>query len=430
MATPAADVAHLLRRSGFFADSTKVAELATQNLPAIVDWVLDTTRTSGPLVVPALTDTTLSNWEKYVAYGHAWYDRLATGTFPIAEKMTLFWHNHFVSSADKASDASMYAQLALYRANALGNMQSLTQAMAIEPAMLVYLDNATNTKTGPQQNFARELMELFTMGIGNYTENDVIEVARAWTGHGIDYQTDGYVFNASRHDTGNKTIFGITKNWDGPAVITEIFTNSSKRVALARFMVTKLWTYFAHPNPPATVVNDLAQVFITSNYEMTPLLRALFLRPEFYSTTAKQGLLRSPVEFIVAAMHAFGLTGDEMHPEWFAPEMGQQLMRPPNVAGWKWNEYWMGTSAAKARGDFASHIHWTLNNLTRHPLANVVGTPAQVVTALLVSMDFTVSSITRTALEQFVADSRTNNRRWNEASVLVLAVLSPEFNLA
>jgi uncharacterized protein (DUF1800 family) len=430
MATPAADVAHLLRRSGFFADSTKVAELAVQNLPQIVDWVLDLTRAPGPLVVPELSDPTLSNWEKHVAYGHAWYDRMATGAMPIAEKMTLFWHNHFVSSSDKASDASMYNQLALYRANALGNMQTLTQAMAIEPAMLVYLDNATNTKSGPQQNFARELMELFTMGIGNYTETDVIEVARAWTGYGIDYKTDAYFFNANQHDNGNKTIFGITKNWDGPAVITEIFQNSSKRAALARFMVTKLWTYFAHPNPPALVVSDLAQVFISSNYEMIPLLRALFLRPEFYSNSAKQGLLRSPVEFIVAAMHAFKMSAAEVHPEWFASEMGQHLMRPPNVAGWKWNDYWMGTSASKARGDFAQHIHWSLNDLGRHPLATVTGTSAQVVAALLASMDVTVSGATRIALEQFVTDSRANNRRWNETMVVVLAVLTPDFNLA
>jgi uncharacterized protein (DUF1800 family) len=439
MATPVADVEHLLRRSGFRADSARVAQLAALNLADVVNWVLDTTRSPGALAVPELADTTKSDWEKFIAYTHAWYDRMATTTFPIAEKMTLFWHNHFVSSAGKASMTSMFDQIALFRANALGNVKTLTQAMAIGPAMLVYLDNATNTKYGAQQNFARELMELFTMGLTdaagnkNYTELDVIEVARAWTGYGIDWETDQYLFKANNHDTGSKKIFDVTRNWDGPEVIDFIFTNSAKRTATARHIVKKLWTYFAHPNPPENVVVDLAAVFVANSFEMMPLLKALFLRPEFYTTTAKQGLVRSPVEYIVSSMQAIKVTADEIHPEWFADEMGQQLIYPPSVDGWKWNEFWLSTSAVKARGDFATHANWLLKSdeIKRHPLESNTGlTPAQVVTKLLTSFDLAVSSGTRTALERFVTNSRANNRQWNEGMVLVLALLCPESNLA
>jgi uncharacterized protein (DUF1800 family) len=439
MATPAADVEHLLRRSGFRASSVQVAQLSALNLADVVNWVLDATRSPGALVVPELTDPAKSDWEKYLAYVHGWYDRMATTTFPIAEKMTIFWHNHFVSSAGKASMTAMFRQLTLYRANALGNVKTLTQAMAIDPAMLVYLDNATNTKYGAQQNFARELMELFTMGLTdaagnkNYTELDVIEVARAWTGYGIDWDTEEYLLRSNQHDTTNKKIFDITRNWDGPEVIDYIFTNSAKRTATARHLVKKLWTYFAHPDPAENVVADLAAVLVANSFEMMPLLKALFLRPEFYTTTAKQGLVRSPVEYIVASMQASKVTADEIHPEWFADEMGQQLIYPPSVDGWKWNEYWLSTSAVKARGDFATHMHWTLGSdeIKRHPLASNVGlTPAQVVTKLLTSMDLSVSSTTRVALERFVTSSRSNTRQWNEGMVLVLALLCPELNLA
>jgi uncharacterized protein (DUF1800 family) len=439
MPTPAADVAHLLRRSGFRAESDRVTELAALSLTDVVNWVLDTTRSPGALVVPALSDPAMSDWEKYLAYTHAWYDRMATTTFPIAEKMTIFWHNHFVSSAGKASMKAMFRQLTLYRSNALGNMKTLAQAMAIDPAMLVYLDNATNTKYGAQQNFARELMELFTMGLTdaagnkNYSELDVIEVARAWTGYGIDWDTEEYLFRSNQHDTGNKKIFDITRNWDGPEVIDYIFTNSAKRSATARHIVKKLWTYFAHPNPPENVVTDLAAVFVANSFEMMPLLKALFLRPEFYTTAAKQGLVRSPVEYLVSSMQALKVTADEIHPEWFADEMGQQLIYPPSVDGWKWNEYWLSTTAVKARGDFATHAHWLLGSdeIKRHPLAAIDGmTPTQVVTTLLRSLDLSVSSTTKLALEHFVTNSRTNNRSWNQGMVLVLALLCPESNLA
>ena len=148
-------------------------------------------------------------------------------------------------------------------------------------------------------------MELFTLGIGNYTEADVEAAARAWTGHNADWPHYQYQFFPNRHDNTNKTFFGTTKNWDGPDIIDEILRdNAAKKQVAARFMVDKLWDFFAYPADPPTVIDALTTVFLNSDLDVRALMRALLLRDEFYSATAKQGLVRTPVEWIVAIMHA------------------------------------------------------------------------------------------------------------------------------
>ena len=182
--------------------------------------------------------------------------------------MTLFWSNHFVSSFDKVYDArAMWDQVQLYRSLALGNFRTLCHQMALTVAMLEYLDNATNAAGSPNQNFARELIELMTLGPGNYTEADVDASARAWTGHGIDdsVQPRRYVFRPTWHDNGTKTFFGTTKNWDGPAIIDEILDNPAKRTIMARFICRKLWGWFAYAKPADAVINGLADVFVANN---------------------------------------------------------------------------------------------------------------------------------------------------------------------
>ena len=143
--------------------------------------------------------------------------------------------------------------------------------MAIQPAMLLYLDNDANVKGAPNQNFARELMELFLLGVGNYTEADIIASAQAWTGHGIDTTIRNYKFDPTEHDNTNKTFFGTTKNWNGPDIITEILTNPTKKVIAAKFITTKLWSFFAYPNPSDTLVSTLANVFTSSNWNIKSL---------------------------------------------------------------------------------------------------------------------------------------------------------------
>jgi uncharacterized protein (DUF1800 family) len=196
--------------------------------------------------------------------------------------------------------------------------------------------------------------------VNQYTQDDIVAAARAWTGHNVDYDVTprAYRFYPTRHDTGNKTFMGETRNWDGPEIVTRILTVDPQRTIAARFMVRKLWTFFAYPNPAASLVDELAGAFVASNLDVRTLLRAIFLRPEFYSVTAKQGLVRSPVEWVVACLGATGFTAQQTNPQWWMEHMGQQLFYPPNVAGWKNNAYWVNSTALWARADFARNLTW------------------------------------------------------------------------
>jgi uncharacterized protein (DUF1800 family) len=453
--TPTADVAHLLRRAWFGGTKSQIASFSSMNLDDVVDAVLAVAPAPNdvPPPPPLLNDRMTPPWEQYVDVIEWWYNLMATSATPIVEKMTLFWHGHFTSSHSAAGNVNWtYDQNVLFRKRALGDMHLLTQEMAIQPIMLDYLNNRFNTKWGAQQNFARELMELFTMGIGvdNYTEQDIIEVARAWTGHSVDWQTDKYVFRPDDHDNDNKSIFGVLppKNWNGPDVIDYIFTNPDKKRATARFMARKLWTFFAYPNPSETIVNELATVFINSNFVMKPLLRALFLRPDFYSATAKNALVRSPVEYMVALMRGLNMPAKVMHPQWYGEKMGQAVFDPPNVAGWKNNAYWLTTSAMSARADLAMDMHWRMwgdkndpvNRPNIHPLRhlenetagprNYSKSPTQMVDLIESYLDVTLGAGTRQALVDFVTNTRAGQHRWSEPQLLVLALVAPEFHVS
>jgi uncharacterized protein (DUF1800 family) len=434
MATPAADVAHLLRRAWFGGTAQQVSDLAALDLPAVVDKVLDTSAAPAETPPAFLTDAGLENWQKLQALVHWWYDKMATSPAPIIEKMTFFWHGHFTTAIDKVDQPDwIYQQNAFYRANVMSDFSTLSHGMALQPAMLVYLDNDPNVKGAPNQNFARELMELFTIGIGNYTQGDVEASSRAWTGHNVDEKTRKYVFNASQHDTGMKTFFGKTANWDGPQIIDEILTNPDKRPVVARYMAKKLWEFFAYQNPDPALVQALADVFTGANLGVGALLRAIFLRPEFYSATARQGRVRSPVEFMVNMMRLLGLTADQAHPDWFQEGMGQELMNPPNVSGWRLNGYWLSTSAASAKADMANHLNGVLNDLKKHPLADTSKrTPADAVAHALDVFAIPDASVaTKNVLTKWMTTQRAAKQSGVEANnLLILTVLAPELQLA
>ena len=236
MADPA-DIAHLLRRTEFVVKHARLSALTPLTLAQAVDDVLDFSQNGNPQLPTEFTTHDENNsWGQYVNAVNWWLDSMRTRPRPMQEKMTLFWHGHFTSSwwdGIGRTDHMMH-QNQLYRTQAQGNFLTLTQAMSLEPAMLVYLNNADNRKGSPNQNFARELMELFTLGVGNYTEADVEAAARAWTGHNADWPAYNYLFVSNRHDLANKTFFGTTKNWDGPDIINEILRdNAAKKLVAA-----------------------------------------------------------------------------------------------------------------------------------------------------------------------------------------------------
>jgi uncharacterized protein (DUF1800 family) len=432
--TDPADIAHLLRRTEFVARPARVSALSGLGLAAAVDDILDISRNGTPQVPPSLQVHDPSRGgEQYQQACNWWLGNMVNLPRPVHEKMTLFWHGHFTSAWEGLNRIDHIThQNQLYRELGLGNYHTLTQRMAVEPAMLVYLNNANNVKGTPNQNFARELMELFTLGVGNYTEDDVTAAARAWTGHNADQPDFPYRFVADRHDSGTKTFFGVTRNWDGPGIIDQILRDDpSKRHVAARFITRKLWSFFAYPNPSAALVDELSAVMLANNLEIRPLLRALLLHPEFYSVAAKQGLVRTPIEFAVAVCVHTGATPAEIGIAWMGAEMGQSMFNPPNVSGWRPNAYWLTTSGLGARAQVARAATWKMRNNNAYGSLNSLPVEQAVDQAAAVFGVHPLSTASRDALiaAQRAERAAEPNGWWAPTNLLTTMMLTPEFHM-
>ncbi len=434
MPTPA-DIAHLLRRAGFGGSASDITTYAAQPLDTTVDQLLDMTG-APPDTQPSFLTDDIGDWEKEYRLQQWWFDRMATSTTPLQEKMALFWHGHFATQNSKVGDMLlMYQQNSRFRSGGLGNFRDLVHAMSLQPAMLIYLDNDPNVVGQPNENFARELMELFTLGVNQYTQLDVEASARAWTGFNtLDSDREVYHFYSSRHDNGMKTFMGATRNFDGPAIIDYILSeNTTKKMTVARFVAKKLWTYFAYSSPESTVLDALAQAFYDSDLDIAQLVRAILLRPEFLSTSATQGLVRSPVEWVVATLRALGMTAEDANPQWYMDDMGQALFEPPNVAGWKNNAYWVSTTALWARANFARNVAWPAHEagfLNQVPGLSVHDAVQAAFDAFGIEQP---SAATRYQLERWLTKQRADHHAWTDwqyINLTTLTMLSPDFNLA
>lgn len=341
--------AHLLRRAGFGAPFEDVERAMKMGLEKTVDSLLDfdTTKDEFSSLAESLEGT-------IVDFGNAdhlrswWLYRMQTTKRPLEEKLALFWHGHFATSIQKVQRADlMHAQNKLFRRYALGPFRSLVLGVAKDPAMLRFLDGNTNKKGKPNENFARELLELFTMGPGHYTEKDVMEAARAFTGWHTGYAD--FQFQPSLHDEGAKTFLGETGNWNGEDVIDIVL----RREATARFLATKLFEFFCHPNPPEGVVAAMADDLLRSQYALKGVLRRLFLSRVFYSSAAWRGLVKSPVEFVIGAARELESRVNLMQFVRALRNMGQDLFAPPTVKGWDGGAAWLTSALVLERVNFA-----------------------------------------------------------------------------
>ena len=283
-----------------------------------------------------------------------WVGEMLSTPSPLTERMTLFWHNHFVSSQQKVKLTElMYRQNVTLRAQALGNFGAMLHAVARDPAMIIYLDSAQNRKGAPNENFARELMELFTLGEGNYGESDVKEAARAFTGWSLDRERGEFVFRRALHDYGPKTVLGRTGNFDGDDVIDILLAQPST----AEFVSRKLWREFVSPDPDATEVKRIAARFRDSGYDIKTALYALLTSDAFYARENRGTLVKSPVDLVVGTLHQFGMhPGDTIPFAVAAAGMGQVLFAPPNVRGWPGQETWINSSRLLARKQFLDRL--------------------------------------------------------------------------
>ena len=369
------DARHLFNRAGFGATESEIQRSIGMTREQAARNLLDNARTSPVTPPPAWTAETgalryprrgeeVTDVEKKMFQQEQireglelrgwWVSEMLSTSSPLTERMTLFWHNHFVSSQQKVKLAElMYKQNVTLRANALGNFADMLHAIARDPAMVIYLDNAQNRKGSPNENFAREVMELFSLGEGRYTEQDIKEAARAFTGWSLDRQTGQFVFRRFIHDDGEKTVLGRTGNFDGDQVLDILLGEP----ATAEFIARKLWREFVSPDPDETAIRRIAQRFRDSRYDIKVALYAIFTSDAFYASENRGVLVKSPIDLVVGTLRQFEMKPSEATPFAVAATgMGQNLFAPPNVKGWPGQETWINASTLLARKQFLERL--------------------------------------------------------------------------
>ena len=296
--------------------------------------------------------TNENNTERTRELMYWWYNLMLTQGYSLRERMVLFWHNHYVSEVSKVGLAQrMYWQNKLFRDFAMGNIVGLTKAITIDPAMLIYLDGTRNRKGAPNENYARELMELFTLGRGNYTEQDIHEAARALTGWRVDGITS--YFDASRFDDGTKTFLGQTGNFIHNDVVDIIFTQP----AAATFFCRELYREFMHIAVDEPSVETMAQILRDNNYELKPVLSALLKSVMFHTDEVRGAKIKNPIELIVGNMRQFNVgSPDYVYMRQVASQIKQELFSPPNVSGWDGDKVWINTTTLPARNVFTDAV--------------------------------------------------------------------------
>jgi len=385
-ALDAAEARHLLARSGFGATPAEIEALAPLTREEAVAAIL--ARAGSTAVTPpppwdadwlppkpdgmseaerlALRDTRREQGRELKAW---WLTEMRTTPSPLTEVMTLFWHNHFTSSLAKVkAPALLYRQNLLLRRHALGNFAALLHAIARDPAMLIYLDNARSRREAPNENFARELLELFTLGEGRYSERDLKEAARAFTGWGLERTSAAFRFRAAWHDAGEKEILGARGAFDGDAVIDLLLA----RPETAELIVTKLWRQFISESPDTAAVERLAALFREADYEMKPLLAALFNSEAFWAPENRGRLVKSPVDLVVGSLRLFDLpVADGRDVAWLTRRLGQDVFDPPNVKGWPGGTDWITGASLLDRQTLLQRVTGSL------PEDSAMGNPGQ-----------------------------------------------------
>jgi uncharacterized protein (DUF1800 family) len=346
----AGKAAHLLRRAGFGAPPARVAAAVQKGLEETIDDLF--AEADDEEQEFARTFNAING--KFVNAGDAgvcqawWIYRMVTTRVPLREKLALFWHGHFATSIHKVEDTQlMLQQVDTFRRLGFGSLRELVLAVAKDPAMIVWLDGESNVKEHPNENFARELMELFTCGIGNYTEQDVQQAARAFTGwHRIGSQ---FVFNAEAHDTGAKKILGRRGKFDGGDVIDLLMAHA----ATARFIARKLLRFFAAPQPTDDVVAEAAALYDRTQLNTRSFLRELFQSQYFFSEECRRTRIASPAEFVIGIARTLNLRQPALDLVGQMNPMGQELLAPPNVKGWDGEEKWINATTLAARMTYA-----------------------------------------------------------------------------
>jgi len=349
----AANAAHLYRRAGFGATPKQLDKALAQGFEKTLAALLKPDKPQPKPKKKSLSDLwRLQTW---------WLDRMVKGSHPLSDKLALFWHNHFATANSKVQNLKwLHRHVKLLRDHALGNFRDLVDGVSRDPAMLIWLDNWQNWADSINENYARELMELFTTGVldkngqPNYTEDDVIAVARAFTGWTLDGEE--FFFNDWLHDHGSKAFKGLTGDLDGGDIIDSLVADP----ATAQRLGQKLWSYFAFPialDDP--LADELAAVYVASGHEIAPMVEAIFRHDAFWSDTARRALVKAPVEWFVGSLHLLRAKVRKDHPYDIGgaiQAMGQSIYNPPSVFGWNEGLPWVATSGLLERAATAESV--------------------------------------------------------------------------
>jgi uncharacterized protein (DUF1800 family) len=379
-----ATAAHLLGRAGFGGSPQETSDLHKMGLDQAVSYLVDYDRIPDNEPAPDWAHPVPDVLEQQQAYGEAmkmadeetkrklqearnyerraqifdlrywWLRRMALGPRPFQEKMTLFWHGHFATGFDKVDlPYLLWLQNETLRRNALAPFEQLLVAVARDPAMLIYLDGAYSHKGRPNENFAREVMELFTLGEGHYTEQDIQQAAKAYTGWSLSKDRQAYEYHPNDHDNGPKTVFGQTGNFTGEQVLGMIVAKPE----CAEFISAKIWRFFVQDEPPAALVTALGSEFQAHGMDIKHLMNKIFRSREFYAPDVVRAQIKSPAQWLVNAAHQLE-SPLPTRPMSLAilTALGQDLFQPPNVKGWPGGITWITTTSLLDRYNFAAEL--------------------------------------------------------------------------
>ncbi len=364
-------IAHLLRRAGFGPHA------ATWNGWAKLDYDTAVDRVLADLDTPLAKDPEPFDLWNPGTIQSLWIDRMVKAPIGAAEKLAFFWHGHFATSESKIIDIQlMWTQYKMLRTKGAGSFRDLVLAISKDVAMIRWLDGNSNRSGHANENYGRELQELFTLGIGNYTEKDIREVARAFTGWGS--RSHDFVFKKHFHDTGTKTIHGKTGNFGGEEVVDLLVSLP----ACSRFIAGKLLRFYSHPDPSKDEVEALAKVMRDSKLDTKTTLGALWRSESFRARSRHRALVKSPIEFSVGACRALGTSAVPGWLQGSTDRMGQTLFRPPSVKGWTSGKGWLSSGSVverlKAAQRLASHTAKArAASPPRQPLADLLDVALQ-----------------------------------------------------
>ena len=383
------EVCHLLRRTGFGATPSDIEANLGRTASEIVDQLIS--EATDPSVVPLPAEpgwaslpvpnrnsNTAEEIKEYNQNNRDWLLDLRTEwmslmhTVGLRERMVLFWHDHFVTSVDIYDYSSLaYHYLALLRKHAFGNFKDFVYDIGLNPAMLIYLNGEENDIGDPNENYARELLELFTMGqkdrfgAFNYSQADIEEIARALTGWENNLETLRSEFIAKKHDPGVKAFFGRQGNFNYEHVIEIIFDERAAQTAY--FICTKLYQEFVHQVPDTNVVQEMADLFIANNFQIEPVISTLLKSQAFFDDQVIGARIKSPIEFITGLLTELDYHPDQamyesLYVEIERIELGQLILSPPDVSGWPGYRSWISTDTLTSRWAVADLILFTIRN--------------------------------------------------------------------